>query len=553
MLLMTKNIGLQIKKNLFIQKLVFKLKKTTPRYFQNKNEVISKNIQTSVCKILNKSEKSLEKEKGIIKMIKQYKNEIEIMEMKMKKNFQIGVVYLNEKVNFNSKIIEMIIFNGYKMKKNKILNNVINRDKNTINYFKFHDKFNSQNKRNFGTVYEINPNITKRENSENIEINDVLNNINLEVCEFNYKEMNMINENIDFDFLILVSDGMFNLIKEIEKIKQLQNFLFFFVIDNNISKFIQNEKETNNRNFENGSLIKINSHLYNNIEQSEKKKIINSEFFNFFFDILKIENILSWKLSTIKKNISDSKTNFKLFVDSEIFMNNKDWSNINQFFYEEMQNVFFPLLNSYLKTNLKWWKVFFRTNFAYHDLIFFFHENFMVNSIEKFNFFKGYIFSKLEQQNFIEVGNIKSCNFINPILRLKKNILKEKLSFEFKNKISNLVFNSVVYFQTPTFILSFLLFKIFKFDLNILLPVFFLGILTGFSYFLKSWLKFLNVWKNDLFEEMSKCLKNDCNKNGILKNLNQVYTNEILLNKKKNEILFDLEKINIKNEISNKK
>lgn len=481
---------------------------------------------------------------------------------KSPQDIRIGLLYDNETVLLNSKIVESLLADPLSSQNKEWFDLIAMRSKNVNNTFKSSAPDSDPilaSAKTKSDVYEIpSPLLSskthllyKQAAIENIELSDfhVFNNIKLIEITNRFKITNI--STYCHYFIYITND----ISKKTEKYpKDLRDQILFTVIDN--QEFTPTSNESTPLNYDeliNHHVIKINSRksfegivdfLENDTKAATRyiEGLSNSNIFELckFIYLYLNSGILSDKIRKAIIEELSIKTPRKLDDGLYQTLKTKDLQDFSNKMHEELQNSFIPKTTNYFKS-LRWWKLYLKNDNIEYDLKDYFNEHFMNESIENYNYFRGQISSQLQQQKF---GNYKIDSRINnPLLKLKNKLLIEKI----ENEIQPVVYTSLVqaftFYQLPISILSFFSYQYFGFGLEGACALALLGWVLGFNHVSKKWEVFTRQWLKNLFEDVRIKLGRDCIDNGLLKELNLKYNEEVNLINVKKQVVKGLQKL----------
>lgn len=248
-------------------------------------------------------------------------------------------------------------------------------------------------------------------------------------------------------------------------------------------------------------------------------------------------NVLGqWYLQSIIRNISSESKDLASVTELYTQLKSNDIPAFGNSVHLELQSQLIPRVTSFLKS-LRWWKLYLRNDNIEYDLKDFFNREFMPLSIEKYNFLRGKISSGLQQEKFgsyTEGGAVK-----NPLIAFKNNLINERLEAEVQPVVYSSLLNGFVMFQLPVSTVALLSYLFLGIHLESAVALGLLGWTVGFNYVAKQWELFTRNWLRDLFEDTRVLLGQSVDE-GLLKELNSKYNEELALVKKKQAIIEDL-------------
>lgn len=477
-------------------------------------------------------------------------------------NIKIGLIYGDEEISKRSKLLETLLADPLALGNNEWFTQIENRKRDSDNVYVYGDfnlelqeRFQLSPDNNLTTTYRIpSPILSARyrasfTNAFHKEILPAEKN-NIEIVELNNKTQG-ISE--DFHLFVNVSSNISNALNNFSK-SALENQIVLTVIDNkDVSPSSTEESpitfDDTLKSSNNHHMIKINSALYyegivNFLKYDAKA---GSQFVDSLIqsNIFELQKSLGWYLSTpILSHVlltiiyNNLKLQEKHFEDIEFKYNqvkSKDLSEFSELVHSELQHEFIPKTERYFRKNLRWWKLYLKNDNVEYNLKDFFSHNFMPKSIENYNFLRGKIVNKLQNDKFGEYEDKSDID--NPLSDLKKSIIDTRLSTEVQPVVFSAIAEPLLLFQIPIGILSVLAYQFFDFSLNLSIALFSLGLAVGFNHASKKWETFTTKWIQDLFEEIRLCLGKGCIENGLVKELEFRYQDENRVTAARRDIL----------------
>lgn len=465
---------------------------------------------------------------------------------KFPENIKVGVIYENEAVGRYSRVIESILSDPLAGDNQNWYHELVERDRLVNNKFIYYESANAIEKNVYSVpspllTYKALP-VYKQIVGENHHYSDYEIFNNVEIVELN--DLSDILQS--FHYCIYVTGDILN---PINLPQELKDQILLTVIDS--EDFTPKSTELSVLQLDESAhshIIKINSQssfagveeLLTHGAKGASKYVEDIENSNIF-ELMKLTyyylNSGVLKKWIINSNLHDLKTN--LFNVNAIEYNNiknKDIQQFSQSIHSELQNEFIPQTNKFFKT-IRWWKLYLKNDNIEYDLKDYFNRSFMNKSIENYNYYRGIIVSKIQQNH----GNYEVGEVDNPIFTYKKKLVNEKIENEVQPVIySSLVQNFSIY-QLPISVIAFLSYKYFGFQAESATALAALGWVIGFNNVSKTWEKFSQKWLSDVYEDVRIILGRDCIDNGLLKELNASYEQEVNLIKIKEQAIEKLQ------------
>lgn len=460
---------------------------------------------------------------------------------------KIGVLYHNEKVQANSKLIETILSDPLASNNQVWFNRVLNRNKLENNTFEYHDEPDIDG---ISHIYRIpSPilNSITRPKYMNPETTITLN----DLIFYEINDLQQFHNVHACHFFIYVTNKITSPIKLPENISDR---ILLTIIDNNDFTPSSSESTPVPIKYDGSSqIIKINTEkschgiedfLINDTKASNNylQSLVDSNIFQFVKIIgynLQIEQLINWNLTKLMNNLSRDEITVQ---ELESLYNDLRKTEINKFnalMHSELQNGFIPNITKFFNKKLRWWKLYYKNDNVEYDLKDFLQFNFMPESIDNYNYLRGKIVTQLQNHKYgrYDLDINEAINLKNPLTKLKEELINQRITTEVQPVVTSNLFYAFLYYQLPTSLLSVCAYQIFEFSFNSSLSIFALGMVMGFNYLSKNWEKFIKVWLDDLFEETRICIDKDCVENGLIKELTLRYNEEKQLINVKRSIL----------------
>lgn len=475
----------------------------------------------------------------------------------LKQTIKIGVLYADEIIAKESRIIEAILADPLGGDNEAWFTPIVGRSRSENNKFEYTGveeldtiRKNPSNTR-FRTLSPILSSVYRpsymKPSPESV-CNDI------ELWEINDKTK--IHENPKFcHFYINVTKDLTSTMHEYSKL--LQNSVLLTVIDN--TEYSPKSTESTPLSFKTSNdsiqhMVKLNSQLsYKGISQFlEYDTSVSTQFFESQINsnvyelgksigfFLQSDNLCDWLLKSIRFNASNYNIEPNSITETYTSIKTKDIPQFSESVHSELQNQLIPETNKYFKSKLRWWKLYLKNDNVEYDLKDFFAKNFMSTSIENYNYVRGKIVSKMQQHEHFEYK--KNDTFKNPLLEMKNDLVQERLMTEIQPAVYSSITTAFVYYQLPLSVLSFLSYQYFEYSSNSAIALALLGWVVGFNHVSKQWEKFSNIWLRNLYEDVRLYSGKKCIDDGLLRELNSRYEEECNIAEKKNKILQAIKK-----------
>lgn len=473
-----------------------------------------------------------------------------IKNRKVKEVIRVGIVYQNTVVAKDSKIIEGLLSDCLSRDSISWFELLKDRLRKSNICFKYGEEY-AQNLESAVTCIPS-PILSSIYRPSYMKMKDSIPN-DIELWEIN--DATSLNENPDLcHFYVYLVKDMTNALKFPSSIEQK---IVCTVVDN--QEFSPHSTENSKPEFDLGTsdshLLKIDStRLYDGITNFYK---YDTKASNNYFDSLSSSNIFqvikligyfldtrvlcAFLLNRFHSHLLNYPNSVARLNELYTSLRENEIPKFSAFVHSELQNECIPKLSRYFKKSLRWWKLYLKNDNVEYDLIDLFNKDFMNKSIENYNFFRGKILTKMQQNQYL--ANVKTDVLDNPLQDLKENILTKKIPLEVQPMVYKSITSAFGIYQLPISIISALSFQYCDFSFNAAFSLFLLGWVVGFSHMSKVWEAFCNDWLTSLFEEVRLCAGRDCIENGLLKELESKHQREILLIDFQKELIEIIEKL----------
>lgn len=338
--------------------------------------------------------------------------------------------------------------------------------------------------------------------------------------------------------------------------KQIQKKILLTVVDN--SEFTPRSTENTAVTFRNElahHVVKINSlALEEGVEYFYKYDVQGA---STYFDLLQNSNILEvskymlwylrtenlreWLLSIIKNEIA---TNKILEARIETVYNELKLQSLVQCsnaMHSELQNDFIPKTNAFFGKQLNWWKLYLKNDNVEYAIKDYLNVNFMPKSLDSYNYLKGQLVARLQEQKFAHYSETDKTQLNNPLQQYKSNLINIRVPQEVQLAVYAALVSALVYYQLPLGAISLLGYLFFGLQAQTAGAIASLGLVLGFNKVSKDWLTFSAAWLSEMYEEVRVIISNDCINKGLLKELNLRYEAAKDLSRIKQQVLEELE------------
>lgn len=261
----------------------------------------------------------------------------------------------------------------------------------------------------------------------------------------------------------------------------------------------------------------------------------------YFLWFLRTENLRDWLLSIIKTEISTNKISEARI---EAVYNDLRLSSLVQCsnaMHAELQNDFIPQTDAFFRQKLSWWKLYLRNDNVEYALKDYLNAHFMPKSIDTYNYIKGQLVARLQEQKFAHYSETDKTQLDNPLQVFKANLINYRVPTEVQLAVYTALVSALVYYQLPLSAISLLGYLFFGIQAQTAGAIAALGWVLGFNKVSKEWLEFTTSWLSQLYEEVRLVLSRDCINKGLLKELNLRYEAAQDLSRIKQQVVDELE------------
>lgn len=256
---------------------------------------------------------------------------------------------------------------------------------------------------------------------------------------------------------------------------------------------------------------------------------------------LRTDKLRKWLLALIKSEISTNRISESRIetVYHDLKLNSLEQSSSSM--HSELQKEFIPKTNAFFKSKLSWWMLYFKNDNVEYALKDYFGANFMPKSIDSYNYTKGQLVARLQEQKFAYYSDTDKTRLDNPLQEYKSNLINYRVPEEVQQTVYTILVSALVYYQLPLSVLSIVGYLFFGIQAQTASAIAILGWVLGFNKVSKDWLDFTSSWLSELYEDARLVLLQDCLNKGLLKELNTRYEAAIDLAKIKKQVLDELD------------
>lgn len=258
------------------------------------------------------------------------------------------------------------------------------------------------------------------------------------------------------------------------------------------------------------------SSYFDGIQQSNILEVVK-----FILWFLRTENLSKWLYQVIRNEISHntlSETYVKqVYEDLRLHAVAECSSSM----HHEFQSSFVPDTQAFFDKKLRWWMLYWMNDNVEYALKDYMLTHFMPRSIAAYNYVKGQLVARLQEQKFAAYKN--TFDVANPLAAFKLNLVNNRILAEIQPMVYSTLAWAFVTYQLPLTVLSFVGYMWLGIQPQTAIAITLLGWVLGFNEVSKRWQAFTEHWLKQLFEEVRLVISKGCIDNGLLKELNTRY------------------------------
>lgn len=205
--------------------------------------------------------------------------------------------------------------------------------------------------------------------------------------------------------------------------------------------------------------------------------------------------------------------------------------------HAELQNNLIPETTSFFKRNLRWWMLYYKNDNVSAILNDFFSKRFMPKSIESYNYIRGQLVARLQDQKFAEYTQSDTILPHNPLQNFKSDLINNRILLQVQPAVNKSLVTGLLYYQAPLTALSLVGYYWVGVPYDSALALALLGGVLGFNHVSKQWHEFTTKWLSTLFEDTRNVIAKECMDEGLLKELNSRFESATDLARTKQQVL----------------
>lgn len=274
----------------------------------------------------------------------------------------------------------------------------------------------------------------------------------------------------------------------------------------------------------------------------QKSNILEVSKFLLWF--LRTENLSEWLFHIIRDEIAQNTLleQYIRKVYEDLRLNSV--ASCSSSMHSELQKDFIPNTDKFFRQKLRWWMLYFKNDNVEYALKDYFMANFMPKSVTAYNYVKGQLVARLQEQKFAKYPN--TFEVTNPLEAFKLKLINERILLEVQLVVYTSIVTALVCYQLPLTFLSLVGYGWFGIQGQTAAAVSTLGWVLGFNQVSKQWHEFTKKWLSQLYDEVRLVISKGCIDNGLLKELNAQYEGAKDLARIKREVAEALNKGNRK-------
>lgn len=270
----------------------------------------------------------------------------------------------------------------------------------------------------------------------------------------------------------------------------------------------------------------------------QKSNII--EFKKFLLWYLRTENLTSWMFHVIcteiaRNDLTETKLQ-QIYSDLKL----ETLAKCSSSMHGELQKSLIPETNKFFSRKLRWWMLYWKNDNVEYSLKDYFLANFMPKSIESYNYVRGQLTARLQEQKYAAYSD--KIGVINPLKAFKRDLINERIPNELQPVVYHCLATAFVYYQLPLTVLSVCGYLFVGLEPDTAFAIGLLGWVLGFNHVSREWHKFTTQWLKNLYEQVRIVITRGCVAEGLLKELDARYEENRMLAKVKKQVLKELTK-----------
>ncbi|RKP29559.1 hypothetical protein METBISCDRAFT_28146 [Metschnikowia bicuspidata] len=243
---------------------------------------------------------------------------------------------------------------------------------------------------------------------------------------------------------------------------------------------------------------------------------------------LRSENLRGWLLALIKTEISTNRVSVAHIHAVYSDLKLSTLVRCSEAMHTELQRDFVPRTNRFFRTKFAWYMLYLCNDNVEYALKDYLSTNFMPKSIDNYNYTKGQLVARLQEQKYAHYSETDRAQLQSPLHEFKRRLVDFPLASAF------------VHYQLPMSVISVVGYLYFGVQAQTAGAIAALGWVLGFNRVSRDWLQFTAAWLARLYEDVRVVLARDCVEKGLMKELNLLYAAALNLARIKRQVLDEL-------------
>lgn len=254
---------------------------------------------------------------------------------------------------------------------------------------------------------------------------------------------------------------------------------------------------------------------------------------------LRTENLRDWLFRIICTQIATNNLSEKLINETYEDLKLNAVAECSSSMHAELQQKLIPETTDFFRHKLRWWMLYWKNDNVEYMLKDFFNAHFMNKSAEAYNYVRGQLTARLQEQKYAAYSD--SVTVENPLQVFKADLINNRITLEVQPVVYSSLVSGLMYYQLPISALSLFGYLWFGILAESAFALGLFGWVLGFNHVSREWDTFSKQWLADLFEQVRLVIGKGCIDNGLLKELGTRYDEAKLLATIKKQVLDELE------------
>lgn len=232
------------------------------------------------------------------------------------------------------------------------------------------------------------------------------------------------------------------------------------------------------------------------------------------------ENLLRWVFQIIKSEVSTNTLSETQITNIYEDLRLSSLAKFSSEMHSELQHTFIPETTAFFRKKLPWWMLYLRNDNVEYLVKDYFNAHFMNKSIDGYNYLKGQLVARLQDQKYAAYSDADKLQVQNPLQQFKLDLINNRVGPEVQLVVYLSIVAGLVYYQLPLSALSLVGYLWFNIQGQTAIALTALGWALGFNHVSKAWHDFTSKWLHNLFEQVRIVIAKGCMDQGLLKELN---------------------------------